>query len=209
MITTNLYVIAAICGNFWQESTINPGIWEGLTVGAPGYGLGQWTDNAQVSRRTELFNYLDLRGLPHDSGPGQLDFLIYEDVWLPVGAGGYVSAYASLSDFLASTSTTLSDLVLEWMYCWEGINDGTQNVRLERAADILDVLRNDPGTRDPWYASNAYLTLAQARNNALLIMDYFAGASPTPVPEPTFEEFMAILKRALDLKKKGGIFILW
>ena len=37
-ISSNLYVIAAICGNFYQESTVNPGIWEGLTPNAPGYG---------------------------------------------------------------------------------------------------------------------------------------------------------------------------
>lgn len=40
--------VAAICGNMQAESTINPGIWEGLTpTSTPnvsvGYGLVQWT----------------------------------------------------------------------------------------------------------------------------------------------------------------------
>jgi hypothetical protein len=48
----NLYVISALLGNWWGESHINPGIWEGLRVGAPGYGLGQRTDNSQTKRRT-------------------------------------------------------------------------------------------------------------------------------------------------------------
>ena len=83
-ITTNLYVIAAICGNFWQESTVNPGIWEGLTPNAPGYGLGQWTDNPPVvMRRTALFNWLQANGYAQDSGPGQLAFLVYENLWIP------------------------------------------------------------------------------------------------------------------------------
>ena len=35
--------IAAMLGNMQSESTINPGIWEGLDPYAGGYGLVQWT----------------------------------------------------------------------------------------------------------------------------------------------------------------------
>ena len=64
----NLYVIAAICGNFYQESTVNPGVWEGLDPNNPGFGLGQWTDNPPiVMRRTALFNWLDNNNYSHDS----------------------------------------------------------------------------------------------------------------------------------------------
>ena len=67
--TSNLKVVAAICGNFFQESGVNPGIWENLTPGAPGYGLGQWTDNPpNVYRRTALFNWLSANGYAQDSG---------------------------------------------------------------------------------------------------------------------------------------------
>ena len=210
--STNLYVIAAICGNFYQESTINPGIWENLTVGAPGYGLGQWTDNPPtVMRRTALFNWLSLHGFSQDSGEGQLAFLIHEDVWLGNGAG-YQSAYSSLTDFLNSTSTNLSDLTYEFFHQWEGIDDGTGPVRLQFAEDCLDRFQKDKGNRDPWYSSNSYNSIVHAYMNAYLVKDFFTGTSPTPPgpgPDPTVDELIAILKTARKKKLKGGIFIAW
>lgn len=210
--STNLYVIAAICGNFYQESTINPGIWENLTVGAPGYGLGQWTDNPPtVMRRTALFNWLSLHGYSQDSGEGQLAFLIHEDVWLGNGAG-YQSAYSSLTDFLNSTSTNLSDLTYEFFHQWEGIDDGTGPVRLQFAEDCLDRFQKDKGNRDPWYSSNSYNSIVHAYMNAYLVKDFFTGTSPTPPgpgPDPTDDELIAMLKTARKKKLKGGIFIAW
>lgn len=206
-ICSNLYVIAAICGNFWQESTVNPGIWENLTVGAPGFGLGQWTDTpGVVSRRTALFNWLDANGFARDSGEGQLRFLLHENVWLGNGAG-YQSAYSSLSDFLASTSQNLSDLVYEWFHQWEGIDDGTGPTRLNFAADALDHFQNDGGFRYPWYASNSYNSLVYAYRNSYLIKDFFLGTEPPDPPEPTDEELLAILKMARKRNLKGGIII--
>lgn len=214
MITSNLYVIAAICGNWWQESTLNPGIWENLTVGAPGYGLGQWTDVAGVvSRRTALFNYLNSMGLAMDDGDGQCDFLLYENLWLTVGPGGRTSQYQYLMDFITSTSTNLSDLVYEFMWFWEGIDDGTGPTRLNYAQTILTVLQNDPGTRAPWATGNRYLSGSEIAGNALLIKDFFFEEPPTPPeppePEPLDDDMIALLNEARKRNKKGGIFILW
>lgn len=215
MISNNLYVIAAICGNFYQESTVNPGIWEGLTVGAPGYGLGQWTDNPpSVMRRTALFNWLDANGYARDSGDGQLAFLVYENLWIPSLISP--SAYQTLADFFQSTSTNLQDLVLEWMYHWEGINDGTDGIRYSAAQHFLSAFQNDDGTRLPWFSGNYYLTLnAESTDNSLRIMDFFLGSSPpgpqppTPPTPPTDDELIAMLNLARKKKMKGGIFITW
>ena len=181
--STNLNVIAAICGNFYQESTVNPGIWENLTVGDPGYGLGQWTDNPPVvMRRTALFNWLSANNYAQDSGQGQLEFLIYEDLWIPSLI--QQSAYSTMSDFLASTSTNLSDLTQEWMFHWEGINDNSFSTRYSAAASFYSTFLSDNGTRDPWYTGNRYLSWAETVNNALLIKDFFLGSSPTPPTPP-------------------------
>ena len=180
---TNIYVVAAICGNFWQESTVNPGIWENLTENAPGYGLGQWTDNPSIGlyRRTDLFNYLETNGYSLDDGNAQLQYLILENSWVPTGAG-YQSDYDTLTEFLESTSTNLSDLVYEFFHHWEGIDDGTGNVRLQFAEELIDnVFPDDDGTRNPWYKGNFYLTRSQAKSNALLIKDFLMGTTP-PVP---------------------------
>lgn len=210
-ISTNIYVIAAICGNFWQESTVNPGIWEGLTVGAPGYGLGQWTDNPPVvMRRSALFNWLSQNGYSQDSGDGQLAFLVHEDLWIP--SLFTPSAYSTMSDFFSSTSTSLSELVREWMYHWEGIDDGSYQNRYDAAWDYLETFRHPPAERNPWYSSNAYNSVSQARSNALRIMDFFLGEEPTPPgpgPEPTEEELVALMRAAMKNKRKGGVFILW
>jgi hypothetical protein len=214
MISNNLYVIAAICGNFWQESQINPGAWENWTVGQPGYGLGQWTDNPPVvMRRTALFDWLDANNYAHDSGPGQLAFLVHENLWIPTLF--QQSAYNTLSDYFASTSTSLSDLVLEWMYHWEGIDDGSYNTRLTAATQILSDFQNDDGARQPWTAVNSQISFRAARDNAMHIKDFFLEEDPPepptpPGPEPpTEDELIALLKLARKKKLKGGIFITW
>ena len=182
-ISTNLYVIAAICGNFWQESTVNPGIWENLTVDAPGYGLGQWTDNAQTSRKTALFNYLDNNGYARDSGEGQLNFLVYEDLWIPSLI--QQSAYNTLTDYFNSQSTNITDLVHEFMYHWEGINDGSDQTRIDFANRCYNIFVYDEGTRYPWTAGNFYNSERDALRNCLLIKDFFTGSTPPHPPTPT------------------------
>lgn len=210
MITNNLYVIAAICGNFYQESTVNPGIWEGLTVDAPGYGLGQWTDNPPiVARRTALFNWLNANGFSRDSGEGQLQFLIHEDLWIP--SLFTPSAYATLTDYLQSSSTNLSDLVYEFMYHWEGINDGTYNIRYEAAQHFYDAFINDTGERLPWFSGNYYLVRDyESTDNALHILDFFRGyVPPTPPTPPTDDEIIAIVRSVLKRRKEGGVIIVF
>ena len=215
MISSNLYVIAAICGNFYQESTVNPGIWENLTVNAPGFGLGQWTDNPPaVMRRTALFNWLDANGYARDSGDGQLAFLVYENLWIP--SLFQQSAYNTLGDFFASTSTNLYDLTLEWMYHWEGIDDGSFSTRYAAAQHFLGLFQNDDGTRLPWFTGNYYLdgppNYRDSGDNALRIMDFFLGSEP-PIPpgpdQPTEDELVALLQMLRKKKMKGGIFVIW
>lgn len=206
--TSNPYVVAAICGNFYQESTVNPGIWENLTVNAPGYGLGQWTDNPpQVMRRTALFNWLSANGYTQDSGQGQLEFLVYEDLWIPSLI--QPSQYNTMTDFFNSTSTDLLALVKEWMFHWEGINDGTETVRYNFAYDLAyNRFPIDDGTRNPWYSSNSYNTLTEARSNSFLVKDFLMGSPtpPTPPTPPSDEEIFAFFKHAMDLKRRGGSF---
>lgn len=181
--TSNLNVVAAICGNFFQESGINPGIWENTDpVNGKGYGLGQWTDNEQTSRRTQLFNWLSANGYPQDSGEGQLNFLIYENLWIPSLITP--SAYNTLTDYLNSNSTNIGDLVSEFMYHWEGINDSSYNTRYNYATYIYNAFVNDTGVRNPWYAGNYYLSRAQADSNAMLVKDFLLNSTPPPPPPP-------------------------
>ena len=184
--TNNLRVIAAICGNFFQESLVNPGAWENYTIGDHGYGLGQWSDyEGVVYRRTALFQYMYDHGYYIDNGQGQLEFLIYENVWNIPGPSTVPSSdFNSLSEFLASNSTDLTYLTLEWMYHWEGIDDDSEQTRISYAQSFYTIFLDDDGVRNPWYARNAPLTAAETVSNTLLIKDFFLGGTPPEPPEP-------------------------
>lgn len=189
-ITNSVYVVAAMCGNFWKESNINPGIYEGLRV-VPltdnsvygGYGLGQWTNAPQYStyRRTALVNWLRENGYADDSGPGQLAFLVAENTWYQNGWG---ARFTSLQDFLASTSTNLQMLTYAYMQGWEGIWNGTQDERVGYAHKCLAYIQahynDDPGQ---WITGNRFLGEADILHNALLVYNYLTDAEP-PDPEP-------------------------
>ena len=206
-ICNNLHVIAAICGNFWQESQVNPGAWEGWTVGSPGFGLGQWTDNPPaVMRRTALFNWLDANGYARDSGDGQLAFLVHENLWIP--SLFQQSSYNTLTEYFQSTSTDISALTLEWMYHWEGINDGSFSNRYNFALSIYDFMASGETWREPWFSINDRLTENEARWNSMRVMDFFLGTEPGP-DEPTEEEILAIVRTALRRRKRGGGIIVF
>lgn len=162
------YVVAAIAGNWWQESNVNPGIWEGLKPGAPGFGLGQWTDNSQTDRKTQLFAYLDEHGYAHDDPYGQLEFFIYEDVWYSVG---WAADFPNLQSFLQSTSQDLEALTKAFMRGWEGIMDGTEDFRYQCAQKCLIWIQNAANASDvsSWIISNAYLSELQIRNNVIML----------------------------------------
>lgn len=66
----SLNAVSAILGNMQSESTINPNIWESLTVDySRGYGLVQWTPATK---------YIDWAGSDWENGYRELDRIIYE-----------------------------------------------------------------------------------------------------------------------------------
>lgn len=165
----SVYVVAAICGNWWQESTINPGIWEGLEVGAPGYGLGQWTG----SRRTALFSYLSKEGYKRDSFSGQLAFFIEENTWYQNGWG---AQFTNLLEFLQSDSADITTLTYAFMQGWEGIWDGTEGIRVEAAMQCYEyILANYETEPDGAFKGNRYLSIPERLHNAVLVFRVLGG----------------------------------
>ena len=77
----SLNAIAAMLGNMQQESSINPGIWQNLTVGTGGYGLVQFTPH------TKYTNWADANGYEWDNGEAQCIWLDTRVVptgeWIP------------------------------------------------------------------------------------------------------------------------------
>lgn len=162
------YVVAAIAGNWWQESNINPGVWEGLKPGAPGFGLGQWTDNSQTDRKTKLFAYLDEHGYAHDDPYGQLEYFIEENVWYSVG---WAKPFDNLQAFLNSPSQDVEMLTKAFMRGWEGIVDGTEDFRVQCAKKCLSFIESNAqdASITEWIISNAYLSEANILRQAVML----------------------------------------
>lgn len=192
--TYSLYVISAICGNFWQESTLNPGLWEGRQEGTwtdlkHGFGLGQWTNTGGDThgRLYQLYSWLTSNGYATDDGDGQLEYLIVENTWYSTG---WAADFASLSDFLNSDSKNIAYLAKAWMQGWEGITDGTEGIRIEtaqRCADYISQHATDTAITG-WVVNNNYLSDSQRLNNAVMIYRHFSKGGdkpepPTPLPE--------------------------
>lgn len=187
----SLYVISAICGNWWQESGINPGIFESLKV-VPmkdnniygGYGLGQWTNAPQYKtyRRTALANWLDENGFSYDSGEGQLKFFIAEDVWVKKE---HSEQFDSLTDFLSSTSTDIQELTYAFLAGWEGIFNNTANLRVEHARRCYEFIQEhaNDSSINSWYVGNEYLSDDKKLNNAVMVYRFLSaggGGGGTP-----------------------------
>lgn len=181
--TINVYVVAAMCGNFWQESHVDPGIYESLKV-VPlkdnsvygGYGLGQWTNSTQygVYRRTALAQWLDDNGYAYDSGEGQIKFLLHENYWT---SNGYASQFSSLQDFLNSDSTDLQSLTYAYQQGWEGIWNSTHTLRYQFAQKALAYIQQhaNDSSITTWITGNRYLSESEALHNCVLIFRLLSG----------------------------------
>lgn len=208
-VSISLYVIAAMCGNFYQESGINPSVWESLIVRdwdsmysnhSGGYGLGQWTNTAADSMRLlNLHNWVTSNGYADGDGYGQLAFLLHENAW---NAGSVQqSAFTSLEDFLTSDSTDIDMLTKEYFWHWEGINDGTLSVRQSKAREIYNYITQHYGDEsiNTWVSGNRYLSESERMNNAVLIARYLSSGY-IPIYSPGFKIWMA--KRHLIQRRR-------
>lgn len=185
--------IAAIMGNMYAESGMNPGSEEGGGTNANGIGLCQWTNG----RHTNLVNYAKSIGKSWTEVQVQLDFFWDHDSWGywsraytirsehgpdgsenrsldPVG-GTLVSG--SKRAFLASTD--LKDAVRQFCYGWEGAGIPRLKVRYEAADRYYELLTNpSDGDGDHGNGTGApQIAGASARQQTVVNMAY---ATPSP-----------------------------
>lgn len=182
------HVISAICGNFWTESNVNPGVWESLTPVAwdavwnnntGGYGLGQWTNTGGDThgRLYKLHEYLVANGYADDSMEGQAAYILEENVWHKGTDYQQAITYATLEEFLNSTSTDLNYLTKAWLYCWEGIANNTlanRQSQAKKAYDYINAHANDAAITE-YYHTNNYLSEAQILNNCVMLYRIMGG----------------------------------
>lgn len=191
----SVYVVSAICGNFWIESGINSGIWESLDAGTwndlnKGFGLGQWTNTGGdiYGRLYRLHSWLQDNGYNDDDFYGQLEYIEYEDVWYR-RAEAY--QFADLQAFLTSSSTNIELLTHAWNIGWEGIHNNTWDERVTHAEEVCAYIQQnyDPNTTYTPVTGNFYTSVSERYNNALYLYHVWNGGQPSPTPPTRNKKF--------------------
>lgn len=121
-----LNAIAGMLGNMQTESTINPGIWESLTVNTSnGYGLVQWTP------ATKYLSWCEENGLEPSSMDSALKRIIYEleNGLQYIATDSYPETFA---EFAVSTKTP-TYLAMAFLANYERPADPSQPIRGEQA----------------------------------------------------------------------------
>lgn len=122
----SLNAISAMLGNMETESTINPGIWQNLTVGTGGYGLVQWTPATNYTNWANANN--------HSLTDGYWQCVWLKDVTVPFGQWIPTSAYnLSWQQFLTSAESP-AWLARAFLYNFERPEDPGATV-VTRASD--------------------------------------------------------------------------
>lgn len=130
-----LNAIAGMLGNMQSESSINPGIWQGLTVGTGGYGLVQWTPASK---------YINWAGENwENNGPLECQRIIYE---LENGIQwGTTKEYPMSFRKFVSSDLSPEYLAWVWLYNYEKPADLDQPQRATQARAWYEFLGGQPG----------------------------------------------------------------
>ena len=181
---SSVYVIAALAGNAWRESHVNPTLQQ---LGGGAFGLFQWDG----TRRESLLSWLSDNGYESTDPNGQMQYLIVEGDWQ--GSYGGIS---SLDGFMQSDSTDVAMLTSAFCTCWERPGVPALDERIQFANKALDYIQgnaNDTSITtwetEPMY----YLSETQALKNAVLMYRYYSaggGGGGTITQKSSFKIWM-------------------
>ena len=182
-LTVSDYVIAAICGNFWRESTVNPGIWESLVPstwdhvynydGIGGYGLGGFTNiaGATVQRLLAYHNWCVANGYSEDDGSAQLYYIILvERCWKAIYQNPDFDAWLNTTE---TDLYTLTDELCRW---WEGNPGDHMDERFAHAQTAYDYIqqhKSDDPSGYTWVTGNFFCSQQQILNNIMCLYFWF------------------------------------
>lgn len=137
-----------ILGNMQTESTINPGIWQNLTVDIDnGYGLVQWTPS------TKYTDWCTSEGIEPDKLQSALSRIIWElDNHVQWGATAYYNH--SFDYFLHDTSLTPYQAAMIFIRNYERPENVNQPWRGTQAEYWAEYLTGQPPGPGPVYTGN-------------------------------------------------------
>ena len=161
----SIYVVAALAGNSWRESHINPTLTQ---QGGTAFGMFQWDG----TRRDALLQWLSDNGYGSTDPNGQMQYLVVENDWQ-----GEYGGISSLQEFLTSDSTDVAMLTTAFCECWErpGVPELEERIQFaQKALAYIQDNANDTSIKtwitEPMY----YLSEAQALNNAVLMYRFYS-----------------------------------
>ena len=156
--------IAGMLGNMQTESSINPGIWEGLNAGeGPGFGLVQWTPY------TKYTGWCADRGLD----PSHMDSALQRIEWELANGEQYYptdSYPETFAEFKVSGKSP-AYLAMAFLANYERPADPIQPARGEQAQAWWDFLTGEPAPEDP---SEPVTPGAKKHKSLSLLMMYMA-----------------------------------
>ena len=181
----SIYVVSAICGNWYVESTINPSAYEGWVpydIYNPyvygGYGLGQWTNTVEggqvkTHRRTDMLAWMQANGYEKNDPIGQLTYLMESKEWIPKAP--YSTEFPDFDSFIFSQSTDIDLLTDVFFNCWEGGGTSSGPIRQGHAHEIYEYLRANGNAQGlTWYMQESANTVPQILNNAVLVYQFLS-----------------------------------
>lgn len=172
------YVIAALAGNGWVESYLNPAYDE-----TNGLGLWRW----RGSRLTTMEAWLTAGGYDRDDPDAQMQYLVHEHFW-----SGTYAGITSFDEFMTSDSKNIEDLTRAFLNCWEQSTPQYAQDRIDFANDAFLYIENHAQDTDitDWETEpeppDTHITKAQALKNAVMIYRNFSaggGGGGTPSVE--------------------------
>lgn len=162
---SSIYVIAALAGNAWRESHINPTLSQ---QGGGAYGLFQWDGG----RRDAYYQWAQENSYLANNPYAQMEYLVVEGDWQ-----GSFAGISSLNEFLASTSTDIASLTEAFCTCWERPGIPALQERIDFANEAFDYINahaNDTSIIDWEVVPMYYLSRQQALHNAVLMYRFYS-----------------------------------
>lgn len=156
-------VVAALAGNAWVESHVNPTVHQ---QGGNAFGLWQWD-----FFKDRMLEWMAENGYDEGDPYGQMTYLVVEDQWTPVGE------FNTLTDFLTDTSHDAGWLAVIFEEGWEraGSPNLAERIRFaELAYDYILENANNPLINTWEIYPEYYLTEQQALNNAVLMYRFYS-----------------------------------
>lgn len=135
--------IAGMLGNMETESTLNPGIWEGLSNSDPsrGFGLVQWTPSTKY---TAWCSERDIDPTHMDSALARIEYEVENGLqWIQT------DMYPLTFKAFKTSTATPTYLANAFLYNYERPAETPQPARGEQAEEWYKMIGGDPMTPNP------------------------------------------------------------